>query len=198
MKAEPQQGPFDAFAILEWLGSGSPTAILQALRSELEHHRNAYAVEERFVTLTSRYREPLRGAECRSESSAPMSEVLPTLRTKVEERMQAIGLWRPDLEAVVEGLSDEAMEGLEEGWLVHMSCYDDPYEIWVVTAKQGERQIVVGMLTSLPGWLGGGPLADERVEGRIRGRTLGNSTTLGVIREGTVDSRWMPFAMEEL
>ena len=194
---EALQGSFDAFAILEWLGSGSPPAILQALRAELDHHRNPYAVQERFVNLTSRYREPLRGAECRAESAAPMSELLPKLRSRVETRLQTIGLWRKDYEAVIDSLSNEAGEGLEEGWLVHMSCYDDPYEIWIATAKKGERQVVVGMLTSLPSWLGGGPLDDERVEGRITGRNFKSSTSLGVIREGTVDSRWMPFPIEE-
>ena len=193
----PKQGSWDAFAILHWMGSGSPTSILQALRNELDHHSNPYEIQDRFVVLTSRYREPLRGAECRSDSAAPLAELLPQLNGRVESRMQSLGLWRPDLQAVVDGLAAEADAGLDEGWLVHMICYDDPYEIWIATAKDGERQIVVGMLTSLPSWLGGGPLNDERVEGRIRGKTRGQSTTLGVIREGTVDSNWLPFPIEE-
>jgi len=197
VSAEPKQGPWDAFALLQWLGSGSPISILKALRRELNHHSNPYEVQERFVVLTSRYREPLRGAECRSESAAPIAELLPKLESRVETRLQNLGLWRPDLEAVVNGLSSEAQAGLEDGWLVHMSCYDDPYDIWVATAKDGDRQVVVGMLTTLPSWLGGGPLDDERVEGRVRSKTLGSSKTLGVIREGTADSTWLPIPIEE-
>jgi hypothetical protein len=194
---DPKQGSWDAFALLEWLGAGSPTSILQALRHELEHHRDPFAVEDRFVLVASRYREPLRGAECQPESATPISELLPKLVSRVETRMQNLGLWRDDLASVVEGLAGEAEDGLAEGWLVHMSCYGDPYEIWVATAKEEDRQVVVGMMTALPSWLGGGPLDDERVEGRIRSRTLGGPTTLGVIREGTVDTRWTPIPIEE-
>lgn len=194
---DPMHGSWDAFALLNWLGAGSPTSILQALRRELDHHRDPLAVQDRFVALAARYREPLRGAECQPESAVPMTELLPKLVSRVEVRMQGLGLWRNDLEQVVDGLADEAQDGLGEGWLVHMTCYGDPYELWVATAKRDERQVVVGIMTSLPSYLGGGPLDDEVVEGRIRSRTSGNATTLGVIREGTVDSRWMPIPIEE-
>ncbi|PRP91814.1 hypothetical protein ENSA5_52510 [Enhygromyxa salina] len=194
---DPKQGSWDAFALLQWLGAGSPTSILQALRRELEHHRNPFAVQDRFVVVASRYREPLRGAECTPESATPIAELLPKAVSQVETRMQSLGLWRNDLEEVVGGLAEEAETGLADGWLVHMTCYGDPYEIWVATAKRDERQVVVGMLTSMPGWLGSGPLDDERVEGRIHSRTLGDSTTLGVVREGSVDTRWIPIPIEE-
>jgi hypothetical protein len=193
---DPKQTSWDAFALLEWLGAGSPTSILQALRRELEHHRDPNAVQDRFVSLTSRYREPLRGAECKPESATPLTELLPKVTSRVESRMKALGLWRDDLAGVVSVLSEEAKDGLADGWLVHMTCYGDPYELWVATAQQEDRQVVVGLLTTLPSWLGGGPLDDERVEGRIRG-TVGNATTLGVIREGTVDTRWIPIPVEE-
>ena len=93
---DPKQGSWDAFALLQWLGGGSPTAILQALRRELEHHRDPYAVQERFVVVTSRYREPLRGAECKPESATQFSELMPKLLTRVETRMEALGLWRAE------------------------------------------------------------------------------------------------------
>jgi hypothetical protein len=162
---DPKQSSWDAFALLQWLGGGSPTSILQALRRELEHHRDPLAVQDRFVG--------------------------------VETRMQTLGLWREDLEKVVGVLREEAQDGLTDGWLVHMTCFGDPYELWIATAKHDDRQVVVGMLTSLPSWLGGGPLDDERVEGRLANGTLGNTTTLGVIREGTVDTRWVPIPIEE-
>ena len=194
---DPGYGSFDAFALLNWLGAGTPTSILQALRRELEHHRDPGAIQDRFVTLAARYREPLRGAECRPESAVPMTELLPKLNSRVETRMQSLGLWRSDVQKVVEGLTSEAHEGLDDGWLVHMTCYGEPYEIWVATTKREDRQIVVGLLTSLPGYLGGRPLSDEVVDDRIGARVSGGSTTLGVVREGTVDSRWLPFPIEE-
>lgn len=194
---DPGHGPWDAFALLNWLGAGSPTSILQALRRELEHHRDPFAVQDRFVALAARYREPLRGAECRPESAVPMTEVLPKLVNRVETRMNSLGLWRSDLEQVVAGLANEAQDGLADGWLVHMTCYGDPWEIWVATAKREDRQVVVGMLPSVPSYLGGRPLSDEVVEGRIHGRSSGSSTTLGVVREGAVDSRWLPIPIEE-
>lgn len=193
----PKLGSWDAFALLQWLGGGSPTSILQALRRELEHHRDTYAVQDRFVVMTSRYRVPLRGAECRPESAAPISELLPKLVSHVITRMKSLGLWRDDFEQLVDGLAGEVKDGLADGWLVHMTCFGDPYEVWVATAKQDERQIVVGMLTSLPDWLGGGPLADGHVEVRIQNRTPGSAKTFGVIREGTVDTRWIPIPIEE-
>ncbi len=194
---DPNYGSWDAFALLNWLGAGSPTAILQALRRELEHHRDPLAIQERFVVLAARYREPLRGAECQPESAVPMTELLPKLVGRVEGRMQKLRLWRSDLEQVVAGLAHEAEDGLGEGWLVRMTCYGDPYEIYVATTKRDDRQVVVGILPSLPGYLGGQPLSDEVVEGRIRTRTPSTSTTLGVIREGTVDTRWVPIPIEE-
>lgn len=193
---DPDHGSWDAFALLNWLGAGSPTSILQALQRELDHHRDPLAVQDRFVALAARYREPLRGAECQAESAAPMSELLPKLVSRVEARMQGLGLWRSDLEQVVGKLAEEAKHGLGDGWLVHMTCFTDPHEIWVATTKRDERQVVVGIMTSLPSYLGGTPTSDEIVEGRIRS-VSGTSTTLGVVREGTVDSRWIPTPIEE-
>jgi hypothetical protein len=195
--SENHYGSWDAFALLNWLGAGSPTSILQALRRELEHHRDPGAIQDRFVTLAARYREPLRGAECRADSAVPMTELLPKLTTRVESRMQTLGLWRSDLEQVVQGLAQEALDGLDQGWLVHMTCYGEPYEVWVATTRRDERQVVVGLLTSLPTYLGGRPLSDQVMNDRIGTRVSGGSTTLGVVREGTVDSRWMPFPIEE-
>lgn len=195
--ANPRHGSWDAFALLNWLGAGSPTSILEGLRGELEHHRNRNAVQDRFVEIAARYRESLRGAECKPKSATPLAELLPRLVDRVAMRMQALGLWRGDLEQVVAGLAGEADDGLSQGYLVHMTCYGVPYEIWVATTKHDQRQVVVGMLTSLPSYLGGEPVTDEVVEGRIRGRAASSSIDLGVVREGAVDSRWMPFPIEE-
>lgn len=197
VKRDPTLGSWDAFALLEWLGSGTPTSILQALRRELQHHRDLLAIQDRFVAKAARFREPLRGAECKPESAKPFAELLPSLSARVETRLESLGLWREDLAGVVEGLSAEAEEGLGDGWIVHMTCYGEPYELWVATSKRDERQVVVGMLLNLPTWLGGTVPNEEQVEGRIRSRTAATSTTLGVVREGTVDSTWVPLPIEE-
>ncbi len=196
VQPDDKRGSWDAFALLHWLGTGSPTSILLALQRELDLHRDADAIQDRFVAQAQRYREPLRGAECQPDSAAPVTELLPTLVKRVEDRLTTLGLWRADFESVVEGLAKEAGRGLEEGWLVHVVCEGDPYEVWIATAKHDERQIVVGMLTALPVWLGGNEPSEEQLEGRAsaRGRT---SSSLGVIREGTVDSTWLPIAIEK-
>lgn len=197
VQPDDKHGSWDAFALLHWMGTGSPTSILQALRRELDHHRDPYAVQDRFVALAARYREPLRGAECRPDAAAPVDELLPTLVKRVETRLTTLGLWRSDLESVVTALAKEAGKGLDEGWLVHVVCEGDPYEVWIATAKDDERQVVVGMLTTLPVWLGGAESSEEQLEGRMRSRTMGSSTSLGVVREGAVDSTWVPIAIEE-
>ncbi len=197
VQPDDKQGAWDAFALLQWLGSGSPTSILQALRRELDHHKDPYAIQDRFVALTARYREPLRGAECVPDAAAPVDQLLPKLTSRVEARLQGLGLWRDDLAAVVEGLSREAQRGLGDGWVVHLTCEGDPFEIWVATAQDDERQIVVGLMTSVPTWLGGSEPDEDQIEGRMRSRTLGASTSLGVVREGTVDSTWLPIPIEE-
>jgi hypothetical protein len=195
VQPDEKHGAWDAFALLHWMGSGSPVSILQALRRELDHHRDPYAIQDRFVALAARYREPLRGAECRPDAAAPVEDLLPTLVKRVETRLTNLGLWRSDLEGVVTNLAKEARKGLDEGWLVHVVCEGDPYEVWIATAKEDERQVVVGMLTTLPVWLGGAELSEDQLEGRIRG--LDGPTSLGVVREGVVDSTWVPIAIEE-
>ncbi|NVB38625.1 hypothetical protein G6O69_12360 [Pseudenhygromyxa sp. WMMC2535] len=197
VRRDPKQGSWDAFSLLNWLGAGSPTSILRSLQRELEHHRDPLSIQDRLVVQAGRFREPLRGAECKPESAAPMTEVLPKLVARVQTRMEGLGLWRNDLAAVVDALKGEVEDGLSDGWLVHMTCYGDPYEIWVATALEEERQVVVGMLTMLPPWLGGHQPSEEVVEGRLRTRTPSSSTTLGVVREGTIDSNWLPLAVEE-
>lgn len=196
VQPDEKHGSWDAFALLHWLGTGSPTSILQALQRELDVHRDPGAIQDRFVAQAARYREPLRGAECQPDAAAPVEELLPTLVKRVEDRLTALGLWRADFEQVVEGLAREAGKGLDEGWLVHVVCEGDPYEVWIATAKEDERQVVVGMLTALPVWLGGNEPSEEQLEGRMRART-GKSSTLGVIREGTVESSWLPIAIEK-
>lgn len=189
---------WDAFAILGWLGHGSPVAILQVLPRELDHHRTPKSVQARMVDLNQSLRERLRGAECEPKQVVALADIVPKLREYVEQRLRKLGVWGEDMNRVVDILTEEAREGLTGGFIVHMGCYGDPYEIFVATASQEERQVVVGMMTALPLFLGGTTPSREIVEGRLANPSFdGAGATLGVIREGTVDSAWLPFPVEE-
>lgn len=195
-----KQGAWDAFSILGWLSDGSPVAILQALPAELNHHTSRRSIQQRFVTLSQSLRERVRGAECKPEQVVSVGEMVPKMRQRVEQRMRKLGLWSADMQRVVDGLTQEATEGLSGGYVVEMSCYGDPYELYVATTtdQETERQIVVGMLATLPTYLGGKSPSRDIVEGRLGSRSVGlNAGRVGLVREGTVDSQWIPIPVEE-
>jgi hypothetical protein len=197
VRPSEKQGAWDAFAFLGWLAHGSPTSILQALPRELGHHKDARSVSARFVNKSTRLREAVRGSECRDDTAKSIGELIPTMRARVEQRMTAMGLWSPDLQAIVDGLTHEANAGLADAYLVHMRCFDDPYHLWVATSTSEERYLVVGVMTRLPEYLGGTAPDREVVEGRLHGKNLGSVMRAGAIREGTVDSEWIPLPVEE-
>jgi hypothetical protein len=192
---DPALGAWDAFSMLGWLASGSPLSILQALPSELEHHKSPKRVQRRFVEQVERQREPLRGAECRAERVDKLDAMIPKLEQAAQTRLTEMGLWSGDLDAVVNGLSDEAGRGLGGGYLVSMRCASDPFEIYVATTTQEQRQIVVGVLTMLPDFLGGEAPGRDAADGRLRGITIGDAT-VGVLQEGTIDP-WVVIPVEE-
>ena len=74
-------GGWDAFSVLGWLAHGSPVSILQAFRSELEHHRDLQAIQGRMVKLVNRLHTPLRGAACEVSSSLDLGPMVPKLVT---------------------------------------------------------------------------------------------------------------------
>ena len=196
VKKSEKQGAWDAFAFLGWLAHGSPTSILQALPRELGHHKDPRSVSARFVSKSQRLREPVRGAECMDDTAKSIGELIPPLRARVEQRLTAMGLWGPDLQTIVDGLTREATAGLNDAYLVHMKCFGDPYHLWVATSTSEERYVVVGIMTRLPEYLGGTAPDREVVEGRLEGKKLG-PVMVGSIREGTVDSKWIPIPVEE-
>lgn len=192
---EPQMGAWDAFSMLGWLASGSPLSILQALPSELDNHRSPKAIQRHFVDQVERQREPLRGAECRAERVDRLDAMIPKLEEAARTRLTEMGLWSGDLDEVVAGLSDEAARGLGGGYLVSMRCAADPYELYIATTTEESRQIVVGMMTVLPDFLGGEAPSRDNTAGQLRGTTLGKGQ-VGVLPEGTVDS-WVIIPVEE-
>lgn len=196
VQSDPKLGSWDAFALLGWLGTGSPTSILSALPRELDHHRDARSVERRFVQQIDRQREPLRGAECRTERVDKLGPMVPKLVQAAQTRLTAMGLWNGELQNVVEGLASEASRGLDTGYLVSMRCHGDPWELYVATTSEEQRQVVVGVLTSLPEFLGGAAPSRNSSETRLTSIKVGGTSQMAAVQEGTVDS-WIPIAVEE-
>ncbi len=192
---EDKQIAWDSFSMLGWLAAGSPTSILQALPSELGHHQNPRSIQARFVRKVDRNSMLLRGAECRADKATSFAELIPKLRSASQARLEAMGLWRGDLEAVVDQLSKEAGEGLSDGFLITMRCATDPDQLYVATTTQDERYIVVGMLMDLPEFLGGTAPSRDSSTGRLPTIVL-DSGSVSSVREGVVDP-WIPIPVEE-
>lgn len=190
-------GPWDAFKLLGWLGSGSPNAILAALPRELQNHGDADSVERRFVDDVERYHGVVRGAECDLAGEQSLPPLVDKVSAVAQERLENFGLWNADVERVVLGLADEARQGMQDAWLLRMKCRGDPYTLYLAAAPDQGRQVVVGMSTTLPAFLGGGDGDQSVVAARLRGKALGLSNVAAAVREGTVDSLWVPLPVED-
>lgn len=194
---ELTQGAWDAFSILGWLADGSPTAILEALPRELSHHANARSVQQRFVNEVSRQDNKIRGAECEVKAINEFGSMVPKLREAAQRRLEALGMWRGDLGRVVDGLANEATEGLQGGYLVTMQCQAEPWQVYVATAIEGERHVVVGLMVDLPEFLGGDSAARDATSGRLRTIDLGTRPgAMAPVDESRMDP-WLPFPVEE-
>jgi hypothetical protein len=194
IKSGENFGGWDAFFLLGWLSDGSPTSILQALRSELQNHADPAYVQGRLVQLVERYQPMLRGAECDPEGAQDLVPLVSTVAGVAQKRLAAFGLWGGDMADVVSGLAQEAEQGLSNGYLVRMRCQSEPYQVYVATAERGNRQVVVGMTIMLPEFLSGeGSNRDAR--GRERSRAVGPKPSAPVV-EGNVDP-WLPIPVEE-
>lgn len=192
----PKLGAWDAFSMLGWLASGSPLALLQALPRELAHHQDARSVQRRFVDQIDRQREALRGSECRSERVDKLDAMVPKLVSASQSRLTAMGLWSGDLENVVSGLASEAAGGLKGGYLVSMRCQGAPYELYLATVTEEQRQVVVGVLTVLPEFLGGTAPSRDSTSGKLRSISLGTGGKMAVVSEGIVDT-WIGIPVED-
>lgn len=188
-------GAWDAFSMLGWIATGSPISILEALPRELAHHQDGRSVQRRFVEKVERHRESLRGAECRTEQVNSLDAMVPKLEEAAQARLTTMGLWNADFQTVVGGLGTEASKGLGGGYLVSMRCQGDPWTVYVATTTEEQRQVVVGMLTVLPEFLGGAAPSRD-ASGQLKGKTLGDQGQMGVVLEGAVDP-WINIPIEE-
>jgi len=193
----PEFAAWDAFSLLGWLASGSPTSILEALPRELNHHASQRSIQQRFVRQVDDQSMVLRGAECSPENAAAFGELLPKLREAVQQRMTAMGIWGPDLEVVVDGLVEEARRGLADGYLIGMRCQSDPWRVYMATSKGESRFIVVGMLMELPEFLGGDSPARDASSGRLRSIHIGrDSQTMSAAVENAIHP-WVQIPVQE-
>lgn len=188
---------WDAFYLLAWLSGGSPVAILEALPSALADHADARRVQRRFVDEVERYYVTVRGAACESTSSQPIDPLIDQVAAVATERLRKLGLWQAGMQAVAQGLAEEAHEGLGGGYLVRLDCERDPFRLYVATRERDGRHAVVGMTTLLPEVVGGDPPSREIVTERLHSRALGLSDASAPIVEGIVDP-WLAFPVEEL
>ena len=190
-----RQGAWDAFSLLGWLGSGSPIAILGAFARELEHHSDPRHVQRRFVARIETYGPVVRGAGCETSQMLPIAELLPKLRQETQARLGRLGLWTAEVAQVVDGLAGEAEEGLADGYLVRVECREDPWQLYLAAASSGARYHVVGLVPTLPQYLGGEG-QNREVSHRVQGRVLGAKGSVVTVQEGIVHA-WLPFPIEE-
>jgi hypothetical protein len=197
VEAADQLAGWDAFYLLAWLAGGSPLAILEALPSELADHTDPRRVQRRFVDEVERYASTLRGAACTATSSQPIDPLIDQVATAASERLRKLGLWQGGMQAITEGLVEEAHDELGGGSLVRMDCERDPFRLYVATRQRDGRYAVVGMTTLLPPLIGGPLPGREVVAERLRSRSLGLAGTTASLVEGAVDP-WLAFPVEEL
>ncbi len=188
-------GAFDAFNLLGWLATGSPVAILEALSRELVAHSDPRTVQGRFVREVERLAGPLRGAECSPVGAQPLEPLVAKLSEVTRARLAAIGMTSADMMRVVDGLTEEATEGLADAYLVRLSCKREPFQLYLAMVPEGPRYSAVGLLPYLPRFLGGEEHPID-AEAGIRSRSLGVSGAAAPVPDGAVD-RYLPIPMEE-
>jgi hypothetical protein len=194
VEGSEQLGAWDAFSVMGWMASGSPTSILKNLRRELGHHSDGRAVLRRFVATTETMREPLRGAECDAERVIELDPLVAQLAPATKQRLESVGIWNPDIERVIDGLYTESGR-LNGGYLVEMKCMGAPYGFYVATAVDGQRHMAVGILSGLPEFLGGNAPSREVVERSLQSTTI--DVGMEAITEGIVHP-WLNFPVEAL
>ncbi len=191
-----QLGGWDAFYLLAWLGGGSPVAILEALPSEIVAHGDPRKVQRRLVDEVERYAISIRGAECNAVASRPIDPLIDEVANVAAARLQRLGLWQGDLQAVTKGLVEEAHEELGGGALVRLDCRRDPFRLYVASRERDGQHAVVGMATLLPAFIDDESPGREIVSERLESRSLGLSNAVAPISEGVVHP-WLSFPVEE-
>jgi len=191
-----QLAGWDAFYLLAWLGGGSPVAILEALPRELGDHQDPRRVQRRLVEEVERYAASIRGAECFAVSSQPIDPLVDQVASVVGQRLQRLGLWQGDMQAITKGLVEEAHDELGGGFLVRLDCERDPFRLYAATREREGRHAVIGLTTLLPTFIDSEPPGRELVAERLRSRSLGLANVAPPIVEGAVDP-WLSFPVEE-
>ncbi|MGB1700924.1 MAG: hypothetical protein ACPHRO_13280, partial [Nannocystaceae bacterium] len=98
-----QFASWDAYAMLGWLATGSPTSILSGLRTELQHHRDERSVQRRMIDNADAAASELRGAECRTVDVMKFVDVIPKLEAAARARMEYFGLLNEQMNKIVTG-----------------------------------------------------------------------------------------------
>jgi hypothetical protein len=187
---------WDALYLLAWLGGGSPLAILEGLPGALAEHVDPRRVQRRMVDEVERYAIFIRGAECQAVASQPIDPLIDRVASVASERLERLGLWQGNINAVTGGLVEEAREGLGGGFLVRLDCKRDPFRLYVATHERDGRHKVVGLTTLLPRLVDDDPVSREVVAERLRSRALGLSAVTAPVPGANVDL-WLSFPVEE-
>ena len=192
-----QFASWDAYALLGWLATGSPTSILSGLRQELQHHRDELSIQRRMIATSEAASAELRGAECRSVDVMKFVDVIPKLEAASRARMEYFGLLNGQMNTIIDGLVLEAKVGLDTGYFVTMECANEPYSTYVAAAQHDEHYIVAGMMLELPDYLGGSrPIRDRDTGELLPMRTGESRATETSSLEGTVHP-WINIVAEE-
>ena len=192
-----QFASWDAYALLGWLATGTPTSILGGLRRELQHHRDPRSVQRRMVDNADITASELRGAECQGVDALPFDEVIDKLASCAESRMNYFGINNAQMAEILKGLADEARQGLSGGYFVTMECASAPYAVYVATAPHADHFVVAGMLMELPRYLGGEMASRDPQTGALFPmRTTRSKQTATSSEEGSVHP-WINIPVEE-
>lgn len=189
-------GGWDAFYLLQWMADGSPVSVMYALPGELEAHEDPRMVQRRLVSEVERYAGAVRGAGCDAADELPLNSLIDKAAQMASERLRRLGMLEGDLRVIIEGLAEEAHEGLDGGMLVRLDCTYDPYRLYIATRRFDDGvQRVLGMSTMMPAALGGDIPGRDVVDERLRSRSLGLDTAPPPLVEGGMNV-WLPFEVE--
>ena len=189
-------GGWDAFYLLQWMADGSPVSVMYALPGELEAHEDPRAVQQRLVSEVERYSNAVRGAECDPADEQQLTMLIDKAAQLAAARLGRLGMLEGNLKVIIEGLAEEAHEGLDGGTLVRLDCKFDPYRLYIASRQFDDGvQRVLGMSTMLPASLGGDIPGRDVVDERLHSRSLGLDTAPPPLVEGGMDP-WLPFEVE--
>lgn len=193
---ENVSGGWDALYLLQWMADGSPVSVMYALPQELEAHEDARLVEQRLVSEVERYANAVRGAECDPADALQMTPLIDKAAQLAAERLGRLGMLEGNLRVIIDGLAQEAHEGLDGGELVRLDCRYDPYRLYIATRRFDDGvHRVLGMSSMFPASLGGDVPGREVVDERLHSRSLGLDTGTPPIVEGGMNA-WLPFEVE--